>query len=244
MSLYRLQLPNNKKDNRSFSIDDDIIRPVRDEDILKNDFNSFLSYDDSTINTKSSKSNSTTSKKKKKKKFNNRNNDNKSSNNDNKSNNDDDDDEKNNYNDNKSSNNETKDDNNETNIDKIDDEITNDISENREGSKLLKRLNYFWGNVKRNSTKVKFESSSKKATFAIKEEKIRQSLIRLFQLQYERELKEKEEKASKRMTRRLLALIISEKRDTSSNVTNTNTTSTNNNTLSTILLPSIFQKRK
>lgn len=132
--------------------------------------------------------------------------------------------------------------------------VENDnIVVNRLGQKIIKRLNYFWGNVQRNSTKVKYESASKKSSFVIREEKIRyvyfntiiillltyirQSLIKLFQLQYERELKEKEEKASNRMTRRLLALILHEKKNAPDN-------KTNNASQSITLFPSIFQKRK
>jgi hypothetical protein len=214
MSLYRLQIPKNRLDNRS-AIDDDIIIPTRDEETIRKDFNNFLSLDDNTINTKgSSKSIKTKNKKRKTK------------NNDNNENN---------------INNEAivNDNSNNGDVENTDNDnaYNNNIPESRLGSKLLKRLNYFWGNVKRNSTKVKFESASKKVNFVTKEEKIRQSLIRLFQLQYERELIEKEEQASKRMTRRLLALIISEK----SNTPNTNNS---NSTVSSVLLPSIFQKRK
>ena len=216
MSLYRLQIPKNRLDNRS-AIDDDIIIPTRDEETIRNDFNKFLSLDDNIINIKGSSKSIKTKKKKKKAKntdINENNINNEAIVNDNSNN----------------------DDVENTDNDNAD---TNNIPESRLGSKLLKRLNYFWGNVKRNSTKVKFESASKKVNFVTKEEKIRQSLIRLFQLQYERELKEKEEQASKRMTRRLLALIISEKSNTSNN-----TNTSNNSTVSSVLLPSIFQKRK
>jgi len=219
MSLYRLQIPKNRLDNRS-AIDDDIIIPTRDEDTIRNDFNNFLSLDDNTINTKGSSKTIKTKKKKKKTKNNDIN--------------------ENNIN-NEAVVNYNNDNNDDHDIDNTDNDNadSNNIPESRLGSKLLKRLNYFWGNVKRNSTKVKFESASKKVNFVTKEEKIRQSLIRLFQLQYERELKEKEEQASKRMTRRLLALIISEKSNTSNN-----TSTSNNNNVSSVLLPSIFQKRK
>ena len=218
MSLYRLQIPKNRLDNRS-AIDDDIIIPTRDEDTLKNDFNNFLSLDDNTINTKGSSKSIKTKKKKRKTK-------------------------NNDINENNINNKAIVNDSNDGDVENTDNDTadTNNIPESRLGSKLLKRLNYFWGNVKRNSTKVKFESASKKINFVTKEEKIRQSLIRLFQLQYERELKEKEEQASKRMTRRLLALIISEKSNTPNTSNNTNTT--NNSTVSSVLLPSIFKKRK
>jgi len=49
----------------------------------------------------------------------------------------------------------------------------NDVVENRLDPKIIKKLNYFWGNVQRNSTKVKYESNSKKPSFVLREEKIR-----------------------------------------------------------------------